>query len=116
MIQLSDRTPTLGNRDLLGDQVLLIAIALSALGAIVLGFQFVEATTAFIGVALLVGVAGLAFALARGTLTSRLVLTACLVGLVILHIQLSRGTVEYHFGVFASLALSWSISTGARSC
>ncbi len=105
MIQLSDRTPTLGNRDLLGDQLLLIAIALSALGAIVLGFQFVEATAAFIGVALLVGVAGLAFALARGTLTSRLLLTACLVGLVILHIQLSRGTTEYHFGVFASLAL-----------
>ena len=57
MTQLSERTPTLGNRELLGDQVLLIAIALSALGAIVLGFQFVEATTAFIGVALLVGVA-----------------------------------------------------------
>ncbi|OGB69635.1 MAG: chemotaxis protein [Burkholderiales bacterium RIFOXYC12_FULL_65_23] len=105
MNQLSDRAPTLGHRELLGDQVLLIAIALSALGAIVLGFQFVEATTAFIGVALLVGVAGLAFALARGTLTSRLLLTACLVGLVILHIQLSRGTTEYHFGVFASLAL-----------
>ena len=105
MTQLSERTPTLGHRELLGDQVLLIAIALSALGAIVLGFQFVEATTALIGVALLLAVAGLAYALARGSLASRLVLTACLVGLVILHIQLSRGTVEYHFGVFASLAL-----------
>ena len=105
MTQLSERSPLLAHRDWLGDQVLLIAIALSALGAVALGLQFVQATLAFVGVILLVAVAGLAFALARGTLASRLILTACLVGLVILHIQLSRGTVEYHFGVFATLAL-----------
>ncbi len=105
MTQLSERSPLLAHRDWLGDQVLLIAIALSALGAVALGLQFVQATLAFVAVILLVAVAGLAFALARGTLASRLILTACLVGLVILHIQLSRGTVEYHFGVFATLAL-----------
>jgi methyl-accepting chemotaxis protein len=51
------------------------------------------------------GVAVAAYLLARGTLASRLVLTFALVCLVALHIQLAKGELEYHFGVFVSLAL-----------
>ena len=46
-----------------------------------------------------------AYWLARGTLTSRLVLTFSLAALIVLHIQLAHGGLEYHFGIFVSLAL-----------
>jgi methyl-accepting chemotaxis protein len=42
---------------------------------------------------------------ARGTRASSVVLALCLSGLVALQIQLGRGTLEFHFGVFLTLAL-----------
>nr|WP_315209743.1 methyl-accepting chemotaxis protein [uncultured Albidiferax sp.] len=90
---------------LLGDRVMLAAIVLSAIAAVVLGFQFVDAALA-IGVSLLLlVVAGLAYATAKGTMASRLVLAFAQVSLVALHIQLARGMIELHFGVFVTLAL-----------
>ena len=101
-------TPTLARRagiDLFSDRVMLAAVVVSALAAVVLGFVF-DATSLAIGGAL--GFAALAFAayaLAGGTLAGRLVVTLAQVALVALHIQISRGMLEFHFGVFVTLAL-----------
>ncbi|MDT7834424.1 methyl-accepting chemotaxis protein [Aquabacterium sp. OR-4] len=97
-----DLKPSLG---VLGDNTLLIAIGLSAVIAVVLGGQFAEPRAALLGTLVLLGATGLGYATARGSLTSRLILTSVLVGFVTLHIHLSRGMVEFHFGVFATLAL-----------
>lgn len=102
----ADDVSAVSSRALLGDKVLLFSIVLSALGAIALGFQFVQATLAWAAAIVLVLVAVAAYWGTRGSAASRLILTTCLAGLVILHIQLSRGVVEYHFGVFVTLALT----------
>lgn len=90
---------------LLGDRVILAAIALSSLAAIALGVQFVESMLALTSVLVLGAIAAVAYAVARGTLASRLVLSFVQVSLVALHIQLARGMLEFHFGVFVTLAL-----------
>ena len=41
----------------------------------------------------------------RASVASRVVLACCLMGMTALHIQLGRGTLEFHFGVFATLAV-----------
>ncbi len=89
---------------LLGDRALLGAIGISALASVVLGFQFVDARLAMVVTLVLVIVAALAYAGGKGTTTSRFVLTFVQVSLVALHIQLARGMVEFHFGVFVTLA------------
>lgn len=90
---------------LLGDRVMLAAIALSAGAAVVLGLQFVDSALALTVSLGLSVAAALSYALARGTLVSRLVLSFVQVSLVALHIQLARGMLELHFGVFVTLAL-----------
>ena len=99
------RTPQIPSQALLGDKVMLAAIALSAIAAIVLGFQFVDAGLAFGASLLLLVVAGVAYATCKGTMASRLTLAFVQVSLVALHIQLARGMIELHFGVFVTLAL-----------
>jgi methyl-accepting chemotaxis protein len=95
-----------GNQQaLLGDKAILAAIAVAALAAIALGFQFVDSVLAWTVTAVLVAVGGVAYAAMRGTLGSRLVLSFVLASLVELHIQLARGMIEFHFGVFVTLAL-----------
>ncbi len=93
-----------GGRALFGDKVLLFAVALGAVGALVLGMRFVDNTTAITATLLLCGVAAAAYGMARGSQASRYVLTFVLVALVALHIQLARGMIELHFGVFVVLA------------
>ena len=90
---------------LLGDQILLAAVALSAVAAVVLGSVYYELSLAIISALALSGIALAAFLWARGTVMSRMVLTVAQVGLVALHIQLAHGELEYHFGVFVTLAL-----------
>ena len=90
---------------LLGDRVMLAAIALSAIAAVVLGLRFVDSVLALVASGALVLIAGVAYGTARGTLASRLVLAFVQVGLVALHIQLAQGMLEFHFGVFVTLAL-----------
>ena len=90
---------------LLGDQVMLAAIGLSAAAAVVIGFTYYEPMFAVIGALLLSGLGLAAYTMGRGTLGSRLVLTFTLVSLVALHIQLAHGELEFHFGVFVTLAL-----------
>ena len=89
-----------------GDRVLLAAIVLSALAACVLGTQFVEVALAWSVSALLTLLAVIAYTVMRGTLVSRFVLTFVQVSMVALHVQLAQGMIEFHFGVFVTLALS----------
>jgi methyl-accepting chemotaxis protein len=99
------QTPPDNVQALLGDRVMLAAIAVSALAAIAIGFVYYEPTLGLVGALLLAGVGAAGYVFARGTLASRLVLTFALVALVALHIQLARGELEFHFGVFVTLAL-----------
>ncbi len=89
----------------LGDKVMLGAVALSAIAAVLIGYFYYALTMAVIGALVLSGLAVAAYLFARGTLASRMVLAFALVCLVALHIQLAKGELEYHFGVFVSLAL-----------
>jgi methyl-accepting chemotaxis protein len=92
-------------RAVLGDRILLTSIILSALGAAVMGFVYYEPSLAMVAAVLLAGLSAGVYAMARGTLFSRLALTTLQVALVALHIQLAHGEIEYHFGVFVTLAL-----------
>ncbi|MEO7104851.1 MAG: methyl-accepting chemotaxis protein [Rhodoferax sp.] len=93
------------SRNLFGDRVLLVFVGISALVSIVLGMQFVDSGLAFSITAVLLLMAGGAYALGKGGVASRYVLTFVLVGFVALHIQLAQGLTELHFGVFVVLAL-----------
>jgi len=102
------------SRALLGDRVLLVAIALSAAASVVLGMQFVESALAIGATVALLLIAGIAYGSGPGSQVSRYVLTFVLVSFVALHIQLARGMLEFHFGVFVALAfllvyLDWKL-------
>ena len=90
---------------LLGDRVMMAAIAVSAVTAIVLGANFVESALAWGLSALLVLVAAGVYATQAGSVLSRMVLTTVQTAFVALHIQLAQGMTELHFGVFVTLAL-----------
>jgi len=87
------------------DTMMLVTLLACAAAALAIGQHFGMLGLAF-GVSLaLLAVGAAAYGLARGTLLSRLVLGLCLSAAVALHIHLGRGTVEFHFGVFVTLAL-----------
>ena len=98
-------SPRPNDTALLGDKVMLAAVALSALAAVAIGHFYYSLTLAIVGALAFSGVAVAAYLLARGSLGSRLVLAFCQVALVALHIQLAHGELDYHFGVFVTLAL-----------
>ncbi len=87
------------------DRITLLAVAISVIGAIVLALRAPAPGAAVIASLVLGGMAGAIYLIARGTLASRLVIAFVLVSLVALHIQLARGQLEYHFGVFVTLAV-----------
>ncbi len=87
------------------DHILLGTLVASAAASVGIALHFGGLSLALVASGLLLVLGGGAWALARGTLLSRLVLSAALAGSVMLHIQLGRGTTEFHFGVFALLAL-----------
>jgi methyl-accepting chemotaxis protein len=87
------------------DLLMLAAVVGSALVALEIGVSYDQLGTALLAGGALTAVGAAAALTARGTLGSRLVLAACLMGMTALHIQLGRGTLEFHFGVFATLAL-----------
>ncbi len=89
----------------LGDKLMLTAVVVSAVAAAIIGYFYYEFLFGLIGGLALAGLATAAYMLARGTLGSRLVMAFSQVALVVLHIQLARGELEYHFGVFVTLAL-----------
>ncbi len=90
---------------LFGDRIILLGIGLSALTSLILGFQFIDTTLSIGATLVLVALAGGVYAVAKGTALSKYVLTFVLIGMVVLHIQLALGMVEFHFGVFVTLAL-----------
>jgi methyl-accepting chemotaxis protein len=87
------------------DRLMLAALVGSALVAGAIGASYDQIGTALVGAGLITAIGAAAALLANGTLVSRLVLAACLMGMTALHIQLGRGTLEFHFGVFVTLAL-----------
>lgn len=87
-----------------GDRIILTVIGISAITSVILGFQFIDAGFAMAATLALVLLAGLVYAVAKGTAVAQYVLTFVLVSLVALHIQLARGMLEFHFGVFVTLA------------
>ncbi|MDP1687377.1 methyl-accepting chemotaxis protein [Hydrogenophaga sp.] len=102
--RIEDSSPV-NSQAILGDKVMLAAIALSAAAAVLIGFQYYQPMLGVVGALVLLGIGAAAFLLARGTLGSSLVLAFALVSLVALQIQLAHGELEYHFGVFVTLAL-----------
>jgi methyl-accepting chemotaxis protein len=90
---------------LLGDKVILAAVVLSGLAAVLIGYLYFEPVVAIVGALALSGLGVFAYLTMRGTLSSRLILALSLASLVALHIQLAHGELEYHFGVFVTLAL-----------
>jgi methyl-accepting chemotaxis protein len=100
-----DHAAPVNSQAILGDKVMLAAIALSAAAAVLIGFQYYEPVLGIVGALVLMGIGTAAFLLARGTLGSSLVLAFSQVALVALQIQLAHGELEFHFGVFVTLAL-----------
>jgi methyl-accepting chemotaxis protein len=89
----------------LGDRVILIALCAAAVAALAIGRYYGDLTLALVGTGLLTGLGVMGYLIARETLASRMLLALCLSGMVALHIQLGRGALEFHFGVFVTLAL-----------
>ncbi|WP_157268451.1 methyl-accepting chemotaxis protein [Azohydromonas aeria] len=87
------------------DRLMLAALLLGAGAALAIGASFNQFGLAVAGAGLLSALGIGAVMLAGGTLFSRLAVTAAMAGMVMLHIQLGRGTLEFHFGVFLTLAL-----------
>ena len=87
------------------DTVLMITLVLGAVVALAIGAQYGQLTLAFIGSLLLLGISSAAFLMARNTTGSSMVMAVASMSMVALHIQLGRGTLEFHFGVFFTLAL-----------
>jgi methyl-accepting chemotaxis protein len=99
----SPRAPSALGR--MADTVLLGMLALAAVVAGMIGHVYGDLGLAAGAGAALLAAGALAWATARGTTLSRIVLSLCLAAAVALHIQLGRGTIEFHFGVFVTLAL-----------
>jgi methyl-accepting chemotaxis protein len=92
-----------------GDSIILLALVIYALGAVGLGFWYDQPAfswmMALIWTVALSAPGVLGFFLARGTLAARLMLAFSVSSLVALHIHTAMGMIEFHFGVFVTLAL-----------
>jgi methyl-accepting chemotaxis protein len=94
--------PSLGRT---ADTIMLGTLVAYSIAATAIGAYYGSLGLA-IGVSLLLlAIASAVVGAGRGTLLSRTVLGLCLSASVALHIHLGRGTVEFHFGVFVTLAL-----------
>ena len=98
-------SPTPPSLALPADRLMLCAVLASGAVAALVGDHYGQGATALLVGGLLSALAAAAALLAAGSTAARLVLAACLMGMTALHIQLSRGTLEFHFGVFVTLAL-----------
>jgi methyl-accepting chemotaxis protein len=90
---------------LTADRWMFGAVLVAALVAVAIASQYGSMGLAMGVSAAVLLIAGTVMTTAGGTLASSLVMTVSLFTLVALHIQLGRGTLEFHFGVFAGLAL-----------
>ena len=87
------------------DTIILITLAGAALAAGAIASYYGSMLLGLTVAAALLGIGTFAVMTARGSTLSRITLALCLSGMVALHIQLGRGTLEFHFGVFVTLAL-----------
>ena len=87
------------------DRLLLVLIGAASIVAVVVGeLMSTPALPAVVG-GLLCALALVLFAVARGSVLTRFALPLLLCAVVALHIQVSLGMIEFHFGVFVTLAL-----------
>ncbi|GAA6142270.1 hypothetical protein NBRC116584_20880 [Hydrogenophaga sp. 5NK40-0174] len=84
---------------------MLMAVLLSSAFSAGLGFFYYEPTVGLIGAVAGAALGAGVYAMFKGTAISRFVLATVQVAQVALHIQLAHGELEYHFGVFVTLAL-----------
>ena len=87
------------------DTIMLATLAGAALAAWAIANYFGSMLLGLTVAAALLGVGTFAVMTARGSTGSRITLALCLSSMVALHIHLGRGTLEFHFGVFVTLAL-----------
>ena len=87
------------------DRLIFGALVVSALMAVVIGFNYEQMGTALVVGGLLSAIGAAVTITAPGAVMSRLVLSCCLMAMTALHIQLGRGTLEFHFGVFVTLGV-----------
>jgi len=86
------------------DRLMLAAIGLQAVLAVILGYQWSSSGLAWGVSLLLLLVAGAVHATAGGTASSAHVMAVAAMAMVALNIQIAQGMLEYHFGVFVTLA------------
>ena len=87
------------------DGLLLVLVLACAVAAVVIGAVLSTATLPAVVGGVIAVLAVASYALARGTLWTRFALPLLLCATVALHIQVSLGMIEFHFGVFVTLAL-----------
>ncbi|MFG6440794.1 methyl-accepting chemotaxis protein [Roseateles sp. LKC17W] len=103
------------------DQMMLMGLAVHVLIALALGLHFGGIGLAIGGSVVLAGAALAAHLTAGGTALSAHTMAVAAMGMVALQIQLARGMLEFHFGVFVTLAFllayrHWApIVTGAAA-
>ena len=84
----------------------MLAALIGSLGvAVAIGLSYDQLGTALAVGGVLAALGTAVTWVARGSGPSRLVLAGCQAAMVALHIHLGRGTLEFHFGVFVTLAL-----------
>lgn len=86
------------------DRLVMAVLLLGTIAALALGMINGPALSGSAIALGLFAVGALAWRLAPGSLSSRMVLATCGMLMVCLHIQLARGVTELHFGVFVFLA------------
>ena len=87
------------------DRLMFAAVAGGAVVSVGLGVYFEQLATALVGAGLIAGLGTLGLLMAPGSRFTQMVLSCGLMAVTALQIQLSRGTLEFHFGVFVTLAL-----------
>lgn len=87
------------------DLLMLILICIYAVLALPIGWHYSSLDIPFVTAPVLIGLAAAIFATVRGSTFARYALPLLLCAAVATHIQASLGTLEFHFGVFVTLAL-----------
>ncbi len=87
------------------DRLMLVLVAIASLLAFPIGWHYTNMDIASWAAPLLIALAGVLYACCAGRVVTRYALPLILCAAVALQIQVSLGTVEFHFGVFVTLAL-----------
>ncbi|KAB0585959.1 MAG: hypothetical protein Q4E66_03915 [Comamonadaceae bacterium] len=87
------------------DRLMLALVAIASILAFPIGWHYSNMDIATWAAPLLIAVAAGLYACCAGTAVTRYALPLILCAAVALQIQVSLGTLEFHFGVFVTLAL-----------